>query len=60
MKLALWMYSVAVGFSSLLILTLGGLFQNIFRHRFGNKPLPPLTDFFIHLQWWALLPVGFK
>lgn len=55
MKLAIWAYSTAITLTALLTVTLGGLFQNIFGRMLGGKPLPLLTEFFLHLQWWALL-----
>ncbi|MDQ3624397.1 MAG: hypothetical protein M3463_18210 [Verrucomicrobiota bacterium] len=55
MKLAIWAYSTAVTLTALLTVALGGLFQNIFGYMLGGKPLPLLTDFFLHLQWWVLL-----
>ncbi len=55
MKLAIWAYSASVGLTAVLTVALGGLFQNIFGHIFGGLPMPLLTDFFLHLQWWVLL-----
>jgi len=57
MKIAVWAYSLAVMLTALVTVALGGLFQNIFGHMLHGKPLPILTDFFLHLQWWVPIAV---
>ena len=55
MKFAIWAYTATVALTAFLVATLSGLFQNIFHRAWGDRPLPALTDFFIHLEWWVML-----
>jgi hypothetical protein len=54
MRVAVWAYTIAVGFASLAAASLGGLFHNIYSHLLGGKPLPALTQLFIEFHLWAL------
>lgn len=54
MRLGIWAYTVAVGFASLAVAAMGGIFANVIHSFLGNKPLPVLTAFVVDFHRCAL------
>ena len=53
MKTAVWTYTAALGFASLAVAALGGMFGNIYHYKLGDKPLPFITDLLVQFPLWA-------
>ncbi len=53
MRIAIWSYTAAVGFASLAVAALGGMFGSIFYRWLGDKPLPAITQLLIDFHWWT-------
>jgi hypothetical protein len=58
MRAVIWLYFAALTIASTSTAVVAGMFSNILKHSFGNKPMPPLTQFVLDCWPWIFaLPV---